>query len=100
MHAIQAAHEGALAAARRTDDGGHVVGGHRHVDGLQRLVLAIPGVQSTHFDSDTHTSSYAPFIIPRLVVMRTAATAPTIKTIRISAPAQACLCQSSYGEMA
>src|SRR5580698_8354576 len=43
---------------------------------------------------------YAPFNLPRLVVIRTAATAPTIRTIRISDPAQACLCQSSYGEMA
>src|SRR5580700_693998 len=95
VHAVQAAYERTLAAARRPDYGGHMVGRHGHVDGLQRLVLAIPRIQSTHFDSDTHTSSYAPFNRPRLVVMRTAATAPTIRTIRISDPAQACLCQSS-----
>src|ERR1019366_5744356 len=34
VHAIEAAHVGALAASRGADDRGHVVGGHRHVDGV------------------------------------------------------------------
>ena len=38
--------------------------------------------------------------MPRLVTMRTAATAATIMTIRIKAPAHACLCHSSKGEIA
>src|SRR5208283_4761705 len=95
VHPIQAAHVGALAASRGTNHRSDMVGSHTHVDGLQRQGLAIPGVEPTYFDSDTHTNYEAPFIIPRLVVMRTAATAPTIKMIRISEPAQACLCQSS-----
>jgi len=53
-----------------------------------------------HFNPDTHTRYDAPFKAPRLVVMRTAATAATIITIRISAPAHACLCHSSNGEIA
>ena len=55
VHAVQAAHECALAAAGRPNDRGDVVGWHRHVDGLQRQVLAVPGIQSANFDSYTHT---------------------------------------------
>src|SRR5208337_1700557 len=43
---------------------------------------------------------YAPANVPWRTAMRTAATAPTIRIIRTRAPAHACLCHSSKGEMA
>src|SRR5208337_4335273 len=43
---------------------------------------------------------YAPANVPCRTAMRTAATAPTIRIIKTSAPAHACRCHSSKGEMA
>src|ERR1700733_11197107 len=48
----------------------------------------------------TPIGQFAPLSIPRPAAMRTALTAVTIKMIRISAPAHACRCHSSKGEMA
>ena len=99
MHAVQAANKGGLAAAGWTDDGGDCVGAYFMLISLRTCVLAKPGVQVLHFDSNTHRMK-APCKLgvvrqlPRLVTMRTAATATTIKTISINAPAQACRCHS------
>ena len=54
MHAIQATDERRLPAARRPNQRGRVVCLHIQVDVLQRLGLAIPGIQVFHPDSDTH----------------------------------------------
>ena len=54
MHAVQAAHKSGFAAARGADHGRAVVGGDRHVDVLQSLRLAEPGIQLVDLDSNTH----------------------------------------------
>ncbi len=45
VHAIEAANDGALAAAGRPDDGRHLVGPDGHGHALDRLALAVPGTQ-------------------------------------------------------
>ncbi len=60
----------------------------------KRLCLSVPGIEFFDFDPDAHIQ-LAPFNIPRPATKRTALTEATIRTIKISAPAHACLCQSS-----
>ena len=60
VHAVEAAHEGGLAAAGGTNHGGGVIGGHRHVDVLQSLGLAEPGVQLVDLDANAHNFSSLP----------------------------------------
>ena len=54
MHAVQAADERGLAAARRTDQRGGVVGLHGDVDVEQCLGVAVKGIQMLDLDSNAH----------------------------------------------
>jgi hypothetical protein len=45
VHPVEAAKEGALAAARRTDESGHLVLWDREIDALERLIAAVPEVE-------------------------------------------------------
>ena len=60
MHAVQAADERGLAAARGTDHRRGVVRRHRHVDVVQSLGLAEPGIELVDLDSNTHSLSLLP----------------------------------------
>src|SRR5207302_4221963 len=55
MHAVQAADEGGLAATRRSDEGGSMIGGDLQIDVEQCLRLAIPGIQGLDLNSNAHT---------------------------------------------
>src|SRR5205085_11806285 len=57
-----------------------------------------PGVQMLDLNANPH--QFAPFSMPRPATNRTAPTETTMRIIRIRAPAQACRCHSSNGEMA
>src|SRR5437016_4592419 len=98
MHTIQATHECGLPTTGWADDRGGMIGRHVHADIVERLSFAEPGVQV--LDLDTNTHQLTPLIMPRPAAMRTAVTETTIRIMRISAPAQACRCHSSNGEMA
>src|SRR5712671_1013363 len=54
VHAVQAADEGRLATAGRSNERGSVVGRHRYLNVVERLSLAVPGIQILDFDSDAH----------------------------------------------
>src|SRR5581483_3109808 len=99
MHTVQAAHESGFVASGRSDDRGGVICRHRDGDVVKRLGFAEPGVQLFHVNANAHRQ-FAPFIMPRLVTRRTALTATTIRMMRIRAPAQACRCHSSKGDIA
>src|SRR5512146_1450060 len=58
MHPVQATHVRRLSAAGRPDNSGRPAGLDAHVDVLQRLELAEPGIQVLHFNSDTHFDSF------------------------------------------
>src|ERR1700751_1871273 len=60
MHAVQAADEGGLAAARRPDQRGRVIGLNLEIDVMERLALAIPGIDVFDLDSDSHRLSDSP----------------------------------------
>ena len=54
VHAVQAAHKRALAAARRTNQRSRMVGRNVQVDVLQRVVGSVPRIQVHHLDADAH----------------------------------------------
>src|SRR5476651_1839317 len=54
MHAVDAAHEGALAAAGRPDDGEDRVLRHRERNVAQRMHIAKPGLELLHLDLLLH----------------------------------------------
>ena len=60
MHAVEAAYERRLAASRWADHGGRVIGRNRHVDVVQSLGLAKPGIQLVDLDSNAHSLSSLP----------------------------------------
>src|SRR4029079_19327971 len=81
-----------------SDDRSCVVGRHRDRNVLQRMRFSEPGVQMLDLNANPH--QFAPFSMPRPATKRTAPTETTMRIIRIRAPAQACRCHSSNGEMA
>ena len=50
VHAVEAAQQGALAAARGADEGGHLVGGDLHVDVFERLKVGIEQIDVLYAD--------------------------------------------------
>ena len=57
VHAVDAAHEGAFAAAGGADEGRGVVGRNVQVDVLQRVIGAVPRVQVDDLDANAHLAS-------------------------------------------
>ena len=57
VHAVEATYEGGLSATRWSDYGGGVVGGDHHVDVVESLGLAEPGVQLVNLNAYAHISS-------------------------------------------
>src|SRR6266850_689426 len=99
VHPVDAADEGALAAARGADDGEHGVGGDRQRDPPERMVVAEPGVEVLYVDLRPGTVSAGHRCAPkRCRVSRRAArdNTPT-RSSSTSAAAHALSCQFSYG---
>src|SRR5437899_1451145 len=59
VHAVEAAHESGLAAAGRADYGRGMVGRDSHVDVVEGLSLAKPGVQLFDLDANSHSSAHS-----------------------------------------
>src|SRR5205814_2710797 len=94
-HPVDGAEEGRFAAAGRPDERGDALGRNVERDAVQRLERAVVEVEVAHGDL------HGRFILSRRRTARRA----TIDSDRIiitssSAPAHACRCQSSYGEIA
>jgi hypothetical protein len=56
MHSVEAADERRFAATGGPDDGSGVIGHNRHVDVVESLCLAKPGVQLIDLNADSHSS--------------------------------------------
>src|ERR1035437_1981636 len=57
VHAVDAAHKGAFAAAGRADEGRGMVGRNVQVDVLQRVIGAVPRIQVDDLDANSHLAS-------------------------------------------
>ncbi len=54
MHAVEATHKGAFAAARGANQRRGVVGGDIQIDILQRVIGAVPRIQVCYLDANAH----------------------------------------------
>src|SRR5215475_12537851 len=112
-HPVEAAQEGRLAAARRTDEGGHVVAVDIQVDALQRMELPVVEVEVLGGDQEVLVprhllwltlGDYGAQVLHRLISSLNSARATTLMAstpiVIRNTPAHARVCQSANGLIA